>query len=159
MATPAELVQAGRLHKVEDVLDPHEQEQRLLYVLPRAKAWMDEKLDALEADGFYENMPTPTQQADDIFYAFISGDDELGEWVPHAMDPFENGVWELRTADLRFFGWFWRKGIFIISAVDQAARCKELQLYNGYRNQCERDRDLLNLDPPPFINGGMRDVL
>lgn len=159
MATPAQLALGGLLHKVEDVLEPHEQEVRLLYTMPRAKEWMDAKLSKLAADGFYENAPSPEQQVDDLFYSFLSGDPEISEWVPHPMRPHEDGVWELRTADLRFFGWFWRKGIFIISAVDQKTRCEQFGLYAGYRDQCLRDRDGFDLDPPPFVNGELQDVL
>ena len=159
MATPAQLAMRDLLHKVEDVLDPQEQEERLLYAMPRAKEWMDAQLSELATDGFYENAPSPEQQADDLFYSFLSGDPKISEWVPHPMRPHEHGVWELRTADLRFFGWFWRKGIFIISAVDQKNRCEQLDLYAGYRNQCLYDREGLDLDPPPFVNGDLENVL
>lgn len=159
MATPAQLAARNLLHKVEDVLGPHEQEERLLYAVPRAKEWMDARLADLASDGFYENAPSPEQQVDDLFYNFISGNEEISEWVPHPMFPHAYGVWELRTADLRFFGWFWRKGIFIISAVDQKVRCLEFGLNGPYRDQCIRDRDGLDLDPPTFISGDLRDVL
>ena len=75
------------------------------------------------------------------------------------MQPSEEGVWELRTADLRFFGWFWRKGVFVISAVDQTARCKEYNLCGGYRNRCVQDMRNLGLDEPQFVNGELADVL
>jgi hypothetical protein len=159
MATTAQLVLEGVLHKVEDVLEPHEQEERLLYVMPRAKDWMDANLSDLAADGFYENAPSPEQQVYDLFYSFLSGDPEISEWTPHPMRPQEHGIWELRTADLRFFGWFWRKSIFIISAVDQKSRCEEFRLYEGYRNQCSNDREALGLEPPPFVNGELESVL
>lgn len=159
MTTPAELAAVGQLHKVEDVLEPHEQEQRLLYALPRAKTWIEDQLPRLDADGFWEGAPSPSQQADDLIYAFVSGVEEISDWEPHPMHPHENGVWELRTADLRFFGWFWRKSVFIISAVDQKARCEEYGLYAGYRDQCVRDRDRLALDPPAFLTGDIGDVL
>lgn len=159
MATPAHLALRDQLHKVEDVLEPHEQEQRLLYATQRAKIWMETNLSILASDGFYENAPSPEQQADDLFYSFLSGDPEISEWVPHPMRPHEHGVWELRTADLRFFGWFWRRGVFIISAADQKSRCEQYGLYEGYRDQCMRDRDSLDLDPPPFVNGELQNVL
>ncbi len=159
MPTPSDAVARGLLHKIEGVLDPGEQEFRLIYALSRAIEWMERSLGKLDADGFYENAPTPTQQADDLFYAFISGDDLENDWPPHVMRPSEEGVWELRTADLRFFGWFWRKCIFVISAVNQAAICKEHKLYGGYRNQCIRDRCDLGLDNPPFVKGELADVI
>lgn len=159
MPTPSDAADSGQLVKIDGGLDAHEQEQRLLYAMPRAVAWLENELDDLEADGFYDNAPTPNQQADDLFYSFVSGEDMDSEWPPHVMLPSERGVWELRTADLRFFGWFWRKGVFVISAVDAASRCKQFSLYAGYREQAVRDRDDFDFDPPPYVNGELSDVL
>lgn len=159
MPTASQLARGEVIHKVEDILDAHEQEERLIFLMPRAKDWLDEELSELEADGFYENAATPEQQVDDLLYAYISGEDEISEWQPHPMRPDEDGVWELRTADLRFFGWFWRSKIFIVSAVDQKNRCEQYDLYAGYRDQCKRDRDQIDLDPPAFIDGDLDYVL
>ena len=159
MPTPDEAVAEGHLHKITGVLSPAEQEMRLIYATPRAVQWMEENLEHLDADGYYDHAPSPTQQADDLFYSFISGDDLQNDWPPHVMQPSETGVWELRTADLRFFGWFWRQGVFIVSAVDQAARCKQYSLYAGYRDQCIWDVRNFGFDDPPFVNGELADVL
>jgi hypothetical protein len=159
MATIDQLVEQSRLLKLDEVLDPGELEERLIFLHPRVAAWTQANLEALENDGFYDNVPTPQQQADDLFYEFISGSDLISDWPPHAMTPYDTGVWELRTADLRFFGWFWRKSIFILSAVDTKVRCLELGLYAGYRRQCVNDRDTFDLDPPAFCTGELVDVL
>lgn len=159
MPTPSDAVRSRQLDKIEGGLDAHEQEQRLLYATLRAVDWMESNLDDLEADGFYENAATPLQQADDLFYSFVSGEDMASDWPPHVMKPSERGVWELRTPDLRFFGWFWRKGVFVISAVNSASQCKQFSLYAGYRDQCVRDRESFDFDPPPYINGELSDVL
>lgn len=160
MPTPSDAVAEGRLFKVDGGLEANEQEERLIYVMPRAATWLEENLENLDADGFYENAPSPTQQADDLLYSFVSGGDFENDWSPHVMYPSDTGIWELRTADLRFFGWFWRKGVFIVSAVDQAARCKQKGLYAGYRNQSIVDRERFGFDEPSFINGeDLADVL
>ncbi len=153
MPTPSDAVAEGLLHKIDGGLDAAEQEQRLLYAMPRAVQWMNDKLEGLDADGYHENAQSPMLQADDLFYTFVSGGVIEGDWPPHVMRPPREGVWELRTADLRFFGWFWRKGVFIISAVDQAARCKKFSLYAGYRNQCVKDRRGFGFDEPSFVEG------
>lgn len=159
MATIEDLVTSLRLHKIDGILDAGEVEQRLIYIHPRAMIWLDTKLEGLENDGFYDNVQTPRQQVDDLLYEFISGSDIISTWPPHAMTPNETGIWELRTADLRFFGWFWRKGVFIMTAIDTKKRCKELSLYGGYRDQCARDRYNFDLDPPLFCTGRLNDVL
>lgn len=154
MPTPGDAVAEGLLHKVDGGLDAAEQEQRLPYAMPRAVRWMNDKLEGLDADGFFENAPSPMEQAEELFYSFISGEDlESGDLPPHVMMPSKEGVWELRTFDLRFFGWFWRKGIFIISSVDQALNCKKTGLYAVYRNQCVKDRQAFGFDEPSFVEG------
>ena len=81
------------------------------------------------------------------------------QMAPNCLRPEIEGVWELRTHDLRFFGWFWRKCVFVIASIEQAKRCKDLRLYPGHRDQAKRDRAALNLDPPKFITGDLEDVL
>lgn len=159
MATTDQLVEQGRLYKLEDILDPGELEERLIYIHPRVADWMDRNLETLECDGFYDNVPSPQQQADDLFYEFVSGADIVSKWPPHAMTPNDTGIWELRTADLRFFGWFWRKGVFLITGCDTKERCQSYSLYRGYREQCVRDRENFNLEPPAFCTGELTDVL
>lgn len=159
MPTPVDAAAEGLLQKIDGRLDASEQEQRLLYATPRAVQWMNDKLEDLDADGYHDNTQSPTEQADDLFYRFVSGGVIEKDWPPHVMRPPREGVWELRTADLRFFGWFWRKGVFIISAVDQAERCKKFSLYTGYRRQCIKDRQDFGFDEPSFVNGELSDVL
>lgn len=160
MPTPGDAAAMGRLHKIDGGLSASEQEERLLYAMPRAAQWLDDNLERLDADGFYENAQSPTMQADDLFYAFVPGGDIEKDFPPHVMQPPKEGVWESRTADLRFFGWFWRRGVFIISAVDRAERCKKRSLYTGYRNQCVRDRQDFGFDEPPFVEGeSINDVI
>ena len=159
MATIDQLVEQGRLLRLEGVLDPGELAERIIYLHPRVADWIDENLEALENDGYYDNVPSPLQQADDLFYEFISGAEISSQWPPHAMTPFDSGVWELRTPDLRFFGWFWRKGVFLLTAIDTKSRCQAHGLYSGYRDQCTRDRTDFDLEPPAFCTGELSDVL
>lgn len=50
--------------------------------------------ECMDADGYYDNAPSPTRQADDLFYTFVSGGDLENDWPPHVMQPSEEGVWE-----------------------------------------------------------------
>ncbi|QQM31749.1 hypothetical protein JET14_06160 [Martelella lutilitoris] len=159
MPTPSEAVARNELFRVDGVLDAHEQPARLLYITPRAVQWLNTNLENMASDGFYDNAATPAQQADDLFYSFIVGEDIAADLPPHVMLPAEDGIWELRTPDLRMFGWFWRKGVFIISAINSAEMCKKHSLYAGYRNQAVGDRMAFNFEPPPFVNGGLNDVI
>ncbi|WP_347140988.1 hypothetical protein [Paracoccus sp. SSK6] len=158
MPTPQSLEERGLLVKIEVELDPDEQPQRLMYAHARVITWLEEVLPELESDNYVPGALKPEDQADALFYQFISGTAPM-QMAPNCLRPEEDGVWELRTHDLRFFGWFWRKGVFIIAAAEQAKRCKDLNLYAGYRNQSKYDRENLDLDPPKFTNGALSDVL
>ena len=74
-------------------------------------------------------------------------------WPRLCLYEHEDGVWELKSADIRVFGWFYKRDVFIAAAADAAWKIKEYCLYAGYRDQTKRDRDALDLDPPKFIAG------
>jgi hypothetical protein len=155
--TAQELCQALQLELIEVELEPHEQPQRLIYGHPRFRAWMENVLPNLAADGFFAGAPSPREQVDALLHRFIAGY-AIQSFPPKCIKPEHNGVWELRTYDVRVFGWFWRRGVFIASHADTKSNCKG-GLYPTYRNGSVSDRNLLDLDPPKFITGVLNDVL
>ncbi len=133
----------------------------MLFALPRVIRWLRKELPCLQTDGFHDGAPSPKEQAFQIFWAFIVGRPlhhmaglPNGLKSANRLKPPQDGVWELRTFDLRFFGWFPRKGTFIISCVETKQRCIEHRLYAGYRTQAIRDREELGLG---FVDGGYDD--
>jgi hypothetical protein len=64
-----------------------------------------------------------------------------------------DGVWELKTADVRIFGWFPGRDQYIAVRVDQAWRVKESNLYAGYKGEVVRYRDALPLAGDKFVKG------
>lgn len=159
MPTPNDLVQGGFLEKIDVDLDVDELPQRVLYAYPQVVTWLSDTLPGLVVDGHFPSAATPLEQADALFYNYVIGR-KITQMAPHSMRPKEPGVWELRTHDLRFFGWFYRKGVFIISAADTKRNCKDGALYDAYRDNAINYRDALDLDPPPkFITGATSHVL
>jgi hypothetical protein len=63
--------------------------------------------------------------ADALFNTFLSGGD-VRSFPPKCLQPVEDGVWELRTHDLRFFGWFWRRGVFVTAEADTKANASQM---------------------------------
>jgi hypothetical protein len=61
------------------------------------------------------------------------------------------GDWELRTDDLRVFGWFPIKDHFVGVVADDATYIKQHRLYAGYIGEVVRFRNQLDLDEPKFI--------
>ena len=62
-------------------------------------------------------------------------------------------MWELKTPDIRVFGWFLKKDCFVAVFGDWADRVKEHDLYRGYRIAIRRLRRELNVDDTLCVQG------
>lgn len=148
MSTLLHLVQSGAIAR----FDPETaDEERFLYALPRFEEWVANELPNLESNWDLES--SPLEQFDDLMGQFCRGDPLAVGNDFRCLYEHEDGVWELKTADLRIFGWFYKRDIFIAAAAGPAWKIKEYDLYAGYREQTKRDRDALDLDPPKFLAG------
>lgn len=126
-------------------------EDRRVYMLPRAVKWAEEILPTLES--VWQIEEAPIAQLDAMLHDFCSG-----EALAHVEDfrclrPIGSGIWELKTADLRVFGWFYRPNIFVWSAAFFADAIKDGDMYHGFVSQAVRDREALDLTPPKFVPG------
>lgn len=158
MASPSELVESKELVKMGGNLLPHEQPLRTMYALPGVKRWILEILPSIESDGHVPGALTPMQQAAVQVHDFIAGKNPEDWMVPKLLRPHKNAVWELRTPDLRLFGWFWRKRVFVLSSIDSALNCKTLSGYTPHINLADQMRERLALDEPKYIEGSLSDV-
>jgi hypothetical protein len=154
MATAIVLDQQGVLHRYDPGLEVDEQELRLLYASDKLRGWLQNELSAIASEFGIEL--APIEQFDTLIATYASGlplvfDRDFKAFVRRALQPIGDGVWYLKTQDLRIFGWFWKKDCFIGVVADTAARCKTHQLYQGYRGEVIRFRDQLDLDEPKFI--------
>lgn len=143
-------------------LDDHEQPERLLYAYPHVVEWLDQTLPSLPSDfkDFMQEDLSPMEQVDALFHDFVSGENFSYYERSHSMTPLPLGIWELKTTDVRFFGWFHIRKCFVIANVDTKARLLELPgLNGGYRENAVFRRNKLDLDTPKFITGGYVDVL
>jgi hypothetical protein len=158
MATLAILIGCGDLIALGGGLNDDEQPERLIYAFPHVVNWLDEVLPALKS--FYsETDLTPIEQMDILLHDFVSGADFSYYERSHSMTPLDRGVWELKTTDLRIFGWFIKRGVFVAANIDAMDRIKSLGLYTGYRDNTVYRRNHLNLDEPKFLIGGYDDAL
>ena len=75
------------------------------------------------------------------------------------LKPTKHGVWEMKTADLRIFGWLWRPKIFIAAFAGLADDYKSQEgkppreSYDEARDRVVWIRDRLDLDPPAYVTG------
>jgi hypothetical protein len=151
MATLLELVQQGKLFRVDPVLGRNEMEMRRIFLLPRSRDWLVEVLPIAESTWKIEE--SPAEQLDALVYQFCVGQPlKIGDRFKSLVH-LGDGVWELKTADLRLFGWFVRKDHFVVSDCDHTDRIKRVNLYRGYCEQAVRQRDALELDEPKYIGG------
>lgn len=152
MATLDELEARGTLTKLGVRLTFPDRNRRSLYVLPQVKNWIRNELKDLVS--FETSDISPLMQARALFKMFISGE-SLSEGTEfRLMQPLESDIYELKSADLRFFGWFYRPAIFIAVAADTMERVHSVAgLSSAYRNAVSAARNEIDLDPPKYIEG------
>lgn len=124
MSTLEECKNTGKLITIGGGLRRHQLPVRLLTATPPAVEWMKTVLPTLTTDNFIPGSTRPLEQADNLFRRFVSGAD-FDPPVPHQMRPLGQGVWRLRTPDLRLDGWFPQKCIFVIANADQKRNTKK----------------------------------
>ncbi|WP_426239925.1 hypothetical protein [Pararhizobium sp. DWP1-1-3] len=152
MATLDELVASGALIKIRVNLSLPDVERRALCVLPPVRNWILKVLPTLTS--FEADDISPLLQARALFKMFISGEALSEGLMFRLMNPMESDIYELKSADLRFFGWFYRPAIFIAVAADTMERVHSVDgLSSGYRNAVSSARDEIDLDPPKYIEG------
>jgi hypothetical protein len=151
MATLLDLAQAQRISKLDPELEPGAQEFRCIYASLRLKTWIENDLPGLESTWNVEL--TPQEQLAALVEIFCSGEPLTFEWQFRPLTHVQDGIWELKTADLRIFGWFPILDHFVGVAADTTDRIKHHKLYYGYAGETARFRNGLDLDPPKFIPG------
>jgi len=151
MSTLVHLSAEGALQRWEPALRAEEQALRAIYLHPRAVDWLTHTLPELEPTWNLE--VDPAEELDAFANVFFRGETLAFDKQVKPLRHISAGIWELKTAELRLFGWFASRDIFICSAVDSATKIKQHRLYAGYRDQAVRDRVALNLDEPKFVSG------
>jgi hypothetical protein len=151
MATVIDLDRAGELFKL-DVLEQHVQEFRTIYASPLLRKWITETLPALPSALGLEL--SPQQQVFDLAELFCSGGRLSYGLQFKPLTHIVDGIWELKTPDIRIFGWFRQRDCFIGAVADDATKIKKHNLYVGLANvTTRRFRDSLDLDEPKYVTG------
>src|SRR5262245_10317967 len=123
MATLLDLQARDQLFKLDPSLDPSEQEWRMIYTSPQLRAWIEDDLDGLISTWKLE--ASPSQQLDALVEEFCSG---VTLYYGQQFKPIQHvkgGIWELKTPDLRMFGWFYVKDCFIAWKAEHADYVKK----------------------------------
>lgn len=151
MATLIELENASKVFKIDPALGPREQEWRNIFVLPDLHQWLVDVLPTLGSTWNIEQ--SPIEQLDALIATFCSGETLTFGWQFKPLTHLRDGIWELKTADLRMFGWFYMKDCFVGTDANLKDLIGRLRMYRPYCDQAVRRRERLDLNEPKFIQG------
>jgi hypothetical protein len=140
----------GSLFKL-DALEPNEQEFRCLYLSLKLKLWMENELPALTAT--WQTELSCLEQVAALTSEFCAGETLYYGPQFHCLHPLSDGVWILKTGDIRIFGFFNAKDHFVGVVANETYRVKFHDLYRGYVGEVVRFRNSLDLAEPKFIPG------
>ncbi|MDE4134548.1 hypothetical protein PXK00_15625 [Phaeobacter sp. QD34_3] len=159
MATLIGLCEQGLLDTI-DPLSPHELPWRSLYGTPDFIDWLDRALPTLDHNDLYDDL-TPQDQVFVAFHEYVAGEEFLEDrrfkklsWTP------ERFVWEIKTEEVRVFGWVPHKNAFICCYGDSKDRIETERSYGRYIAQTVYVRDNMDLDEPKLVrSGALHDVV
>lgn len=151
MATLSKLDALGKLSRYDPDLDHDEQCVRRIYFFPRAVTWFGNCLPVLGSTWQIEQ--TPLEQVVAALADFCLGRPLAVGHRFKALNHLGAGIWELKTADVRIFGWFAAKDCFVATDADLKRNVVSRQMYRPYAEQAVRLREGLDLDEPKFISG------
>lgn len=150
-----QLEKIGVLAKLDAQLSHRQQEFRCFYASQKLVSWLQNEL--FVAVSQHNLQQAPAEQVDALLASFCSGDRLIYGWSFKDIRPVGSGVWELKTADVRIFGWFCAVDVFVGVVGDFAWRVKQYDLYRGYRDEVLRFIAKLDIDEPKCLNGGVED--
>lgn len=154
MATVDTLLSRAELVRI---VVPTDGERRVRWVLglPSFRDWLAHDLPAL-LPGRLQAADPPMEQVDDILYRWTTGKEMRYSRQIKDLMPRSAEVWEMKTADIRIFGWIYRPCKFIAVFGDYADLYKGKNVTRSYQEAVRRvviARDALDLDPPKYAEG------
>jgi hypothetical protein len=155
MATPANI---STLTRIRIPLKRGEFDEREFHAMPSLVRFLEEILPSAKT-GVVEAAETPAAQMDTLLRKWNSGKPMAYSRAFSNLKPTARGVWEMKTADLRVFGWLWRPKVFIATFAGLADDYKPQdgnppkESYAEARDRVVWTRDRLGLDPPNFVTG------
>jgi hypothetical protein len=155
MATLDKLIQSKTLIRVMVRLGRGQFHERKLYVYPECVEWMRSKVPHM-VTGRIASALTPQEQLVERLRQWMAGDPMAYGRMFHDMIPRSDGVWEMKTADLRIFGWMHRPREFIAVRGGYADDYKEPTKTKSYaddRREVVKAREALDLDGKRYADG------
>jgi hypothetical protein len=152
MTTIEELVAANAISRIQVAMHPRDQELRLLYGTPDFIDWLGRLASGAEPERRLGEA-TAAEQVDDLFNSFLSGRSLVYMKQFRSIRAEKNAVWELKTPDVRIFGWFLKKDCFVAVFGNWTDVIKDHDLYRGYRISIRRMRREWGVDESLCVQG------
>lgn len=152
MTTIQELSEKGILTSIVVELAESEQPNRLIYGTQGFLRWLEGMMNSDEPSSIGAELSL-REQLDLLIYTFVTGRPLVYSRQFRFIRSEESAVWELKTADLRIFGWFMKKDCFAAVFGDRADRVKDHDLYRGYRLEIRRFRREFGLNDTLCVKG------
>jgi hypothetical protein len=159
MATLVELCESGVL-EVIDPLEAGELPWRTLYATAEFIDWLEDDLPNLGHNDLYSDL-SPIEQVLAAFAEYVAGEVFLDDrrFKKLSCTP-EHYVWEIKTDEVRIFGWAPAKDAFICCFGDSKDKILLLDSYGTYIARTVYVRNNMPLDEPKHIaSGEMSDVI
>lgn len=155
MATPDKL---PTLTLVRIPLGRREFADRKFYAMPSFVRFIEETLPGAPI-GVLGATETPKIQMDTLLRKWITGRPMAYSRAFSNLKPAHHAVWEMKTVDLRVFGWIYRPKAFIATFAGLADDYKSQngdppkESYGDARDRVVWIRNRLDLDPPAYVTG------
>lgn len=138
-----------------------EQPERGMYGTPGFKKWLEIDLPKLEP-GRLSAADSPQEQVDWRLYQWISGKRIVYSKQFKDLMPMKDEVWEMKTVDVRIFGWIYKPLIFICVFADYADLYKGANRSRNYEDAKQKvlaARNSLPLDEPKVATGAFDELV
>jgi hypothetical protein len=151
MATLVEIVLEGTVVEIDPGLEQDEEKRRTLYGTLEFVSWLESVLPTYPTDQVYADL-SPLEQVVAALVEFVIGEPILLDrrFKKLARTPSFD-VWEIKTDDVRIFGWFPQKDVFVCCFGDLATDVKVKNKYDRYMSQVKYFMDRLPLDEPKSV--------
>ena len=161
MATFDKLVADGALVRVTLRLGRNQHNEREIYAYPHCLQWMRVDVPQMVTGRLKSDM-APKEQLFTRLTQWITGAPmQYGRMFQDLM-PERDEVWELKTADLRVFGWLYRPRKFIAVCGGYADDYKEptkIKIYGDDKRAVLAARDALPLDGDKYVTGKYHELV
>jgi hypothetical protein len=158
MATLEQLESGGILHRYDADLSHFEMPERCITHTPDFWTWFETVLKQRPKKRGRDL--SPYEQVEQIFYDFIIGRPMAYSVDYRKLEPIPQNTWELKTLDVRVFGWLTRKRHFLAVCGDLKDNLTSAKLYKPHIKAVTDFRTALNLDDPKAVTGvSANDVL